>query len=755
MRAPVNRFPTTSRLRKRHRLLPRIWPAGRREERIGFSWRGRIGRRTADERATPGGRQRAERTSCGTDLRRGVGGGRTTAGRTPPADPPPIVIRPQKAGNPLPPAPAKGGAIIIRPQAAAPPAQPAGEASPEAGRSLFDYWFVASVEGERIGYLHWSAREIEKDGRKLHVGTKYQKLTIGRFGQVVSQWGEEGSTETPEGEVLVTTMGQGIGKDQALALTGVVEGKVLKVTGAGAAAAASDTPWPGGVTGVVREPALVRERRLKPGESLDYLTYVGSLNRVVKTTTTAEAEETAALWPGTKPRTLLRVVSRMEPVGNFRLPASYLWCDATTYEPLKVEFDFPGLGGRVTFLRTTRAAATAPVGKVPDLFNAQSIRLDREVPNIHSRLSVTYRVTMPRDDDPGTAFATDARQKVENLDAKAKSFDLAVTAVRGPVPSDAPPAAADPQFLGSSFFINWDNDPVKAHAAKAAARLPAGASAWDKARAVERWVKENMKAVEFSQAMATADNVAKTLSGDCTEYAMLAAAMCRAVGSSIADGARARVRERPRRRQAASGLPHVVRGARRRPVAGPGRHAGPGKHRPRPREDHRPLVARGAVVRAAPAGVAGADGEADVRGGAVRTINHSQTTPASGGRKSPSLGARRLPGIRHCAGSLPSASDRLGGLTSPARRGDCLTPSGSTHAGVVKEVPMHNRMKFVCRMDSGPRTVYTRKGKALLCGNVRGGRSLPPASSLRPGRAQPRVESNVPMRRPPSYRVMG
>ena len=48
--------------------------------------------------------------------------------------------------------------------------------------------------------------------------------------------------------------------------------------------------------------------------------------------------------------------------------------------------------------------------------------------------------------------------------------------------------------------------------------------------AVERWVKANMKAFEFSQAMATADNVAKTLSGDCTEYAMLAAAMCRAVG---------------------------------------------------------------------------------------------------------------------------------------------------------------------------------------------------------------------------------
>jgi transglutaminase-like putative cysteine protease len=32
------------------------------------------------------------------------------------------------------------------------------------------------------------------------------------------------------------------------------------------------------------------------------------------------------------------------------------------------------------------------------------------------------------------------------------------------------------------------------------------------------------------EALATADHVAKTLRGDCTEYAMLTAAMCRAVG---------------------------------------------------------------------------------------------------------------------------------------------------------------------------------------------------------------------------------
>ena len=39
-----------------------------------------------------------------------------------------------------------------------------------------------------------------------------------------------------------------------------------------------------------------------------------------------------------------------------------------------------------------------------------------------------------------------------------------------------------------------------------------------------------MRSTEFSQAMATCTNVAKSLSGDCTEYAMLSAGMCRALG---------------------------------------------------------------------------------------------------------------------------------------------------------------------------------------------------------------------------------
>ncbi|MBP3959269.1 transglutaminase domain-containing protein [Gemmata sp. G18] len=466
-----------------------------------------------------------------------------------------IVIRPKMSGESGVPAAIDASKfIIIRPNGKAPslvttqptaPTQPTQQVAgrPVAGTiavpppgvpkldadTAFDYWFVAAVEGQRIGYVQWGAKRTMKNDRVLLVGVKYQNFTVARFGQIVSQWGEESSVENAAGDILVTGMRQGIGKDQALVLSGVVEGKTLKVTGDGAAKGASDTPWPEGVVGCVREPALFKEKRIKAGESFDYPAYIGVINRVVKMTVALEAEESLALWPKEPARKLLRYVSKMESVGNFKLPPATTWVDAETFEPLKMEFDFPGFGGKVTFLRTTKESATAAVMRPIELFNAQSIRLDREIPGIHTGRSVVYKVSAPKDDEPTTLFAGDARQTVKNPDPKTKSFELHVSAAHGPVRGAGAPAPGK-EFTASNYFINWDNDGVKGHAAAALRGLPATASDWEKAAAIEQWVHRNMKAFEFSQAMATADNVAKTLSGDCTEYAMLGAAMCRATG---------------------------------------------------------------------------------------------------------------------------------------------------------------------------------------------------------------------------------
>jgi hypothetical protein len=451
-----------------------------------------------------------------------------------------IVIRPGGKGilgmttqvvvpkQPTPVSPASqpaSGSLPVPP----PGAQPKETAD---GKPIFDYWFAVGVDGHQMGYVNWAAKELEEKGKSFAVGVRYLNLTISRFGQVVTQWGEESTVESPTGNVYITGMRQGLGKDQALALSGRVEGKTLKMKGDGLAAGASDTPWPEGVVGLVREPKLFKELKLKQGESFEYPSYIPTVNRVLKTTLTFDGEETKVLWANTPARKLLKFTTRPEPIGKVKLPVSITWVDSETFEPLQLQTDFPALGGQLTFLRTTKEAATLAVTKPVELFNIQSIRLDRAIPEIHTRGSVVYKVSIQREDEPETVFASNARQQVQNLDAKAKTFELQVSGSRGPDKNAPAQAAPGKEFTASNYFINWDNDLVKAHTAKAVAGLPAAATGWDKAVAIERWVKANMnsKAFDFSQAMTTADIVAKTLSGDCRQYSMLTAAMCRAAG---------------------------------------------------------------------------------------------------------------------------------------------------------------------------------------------------------------------------------
>ena len=51
---------------------------------------------------------------------------------------------------------------------------------------------------------------------------------------------------------------------------------------------------------------------------------------------------------------------------------------------------------------------------------------------------------------------------------------------------------------------------------------------WKTAIALEKYVSQTIKKKNFSQAFATAAEVAQSLEGDCTEHAVLMAALCRA-----------------------------------------------------------------------------------------------------------------------------------------------------------------------------------------------------------------------------------
>jgi hypothetical protein len=189
------------------------------------------------------------------------------------------------------------------------------------------------------------------------------------------------------------------------------------------------------------------------------------------------------------------------------------------------QIDMPDFG-LLTLQRTTRTAATGPLGDIPDLMRQQTLRLQQRINgDVHSLRGIVFRITTSKGDiEPGKLIKEDDRQTIKNV--KDRTFELHIESRRSPLQLDKESPPAD-EFLGSNHFINWKNDEVRELADKAVGKLT---DPWDKAKAIEKWVRQNMKAVNYTEAMATSDHVAKTLSGDCTEYSMLAAAMCRAKG---------------------------------------------------------------------------------------------------------------------------------------------------------------------------------------------------------------------------------
>lgn len=414
--------------------------------------------------------------------------------------------------------------------------KPDEKPDPQKGKIVLETWDAAFLKGYKVGYFHTLVREREMNGKTYVYATREHKLTLKRFGQVTEQATEDATLETPEGQVLTTRMELALGPQQKLVLTGKIADGILKTQSEGVVQKAEEVAWPDGVLGIAKESTLYKDKKPKAGDTFDYFMYEGRLNRVMKVTVEVKALETIALFQGQTPKPMLRMVTTLNPLKDkdgkviFRVPPATLWCDAETYEPTRTDQDMPSLGGRLIIVRTTKEAALAPTTNVPDLFDVQSIRLDREVPGIHEKASVTYRIVTENDPNPEELITQDARQVLENFDAKTKAFDLRVTAVREPRQKPDGVKPAGEEHLGKSFFVDWDDANVRKHAAAAVANLPAGANDWQKAKAVERWVKENMRAVEFSQAMGTAGSVAKSLSGDCTEYAMLCTAMCRVHG---------------------------------------------------------------------------------------------------------------------------------------------------------------------------------------------------------------------------------
>lgn len=402
-------------------------------------------------------------------------------------------------------------------------AQPAPR--PAQQKVLKEVWEAAYLDGAHVGHSHRIFREATMADRTIIMAETELQIAFNKFGQIMQMQFSMGDNETTDGKVLSFVVRQSISKDRVERL-GRVDGKQLILTTKVGERAPTELKmnWNDEVLGLHAIEKLFQARPRDPNTTFDVLKFEPVFDTyLVNHVAIKDIEETP--MPGGKKAKLLRTETRIDKIMGVDLPPEMAWVDDQG-EVLKRSVQLPGLGELVSY-KTTKEVATAK-GPRPaiDVGISQLLRVNREVPRFWEVKEAVYRVKLKDVEEPQTAFATDDRQKVKLLEDG--RIEITVKGLQKPREQQIqifqePPA----EYLRSNHYLKSDDARVKDLARRAVGNET---DPWRKATAIEGWVDVNIRDKNNSEAFAPADEVAKHLEGDCTEHAVLAAAMCRAVG---------------------------------------------------------------------------------------------------------------------------------------------------------------------------------------------------------------------------------
>ncbi len=380
------------------------------------------------------------------------------------------------------------------------------------------------MRGVKVGYAHTVRRPFKEDDQERVEIDMMFALGVARAGEANDQQTRLLSIETPEGRLVrfrsVADVGSG-----PMVMIGQTKGTKLELAQKGAAVREVD--WPADAVGFSGVEESLRRKPLTPGERREFTVLVPFLNQVARAELVAVDYEETALLTGTK--RLLRVEVATRIAGTVVINETQ-WIDEQG-ETLKARV---AAADQETYRVTREVALAAPAGGKLDLIRDLVVKLQvlpgqgRPPGPLDPLPQANYRVTL-KEDDPAILFASGATQQAVSLAPHVANVTV-WRAGPGTLPARADlvaEPAPGPEYLASSSLVQCDDAAVKELAANVTSGTPGSA---ERATALAAAVHGAIAKKNFTQALASAAEVARRREGDCTEHSVLLAAMARASG---------------------------------------------------------------------------------------------------------------------------------------------------------------------------------------------------------------------------------
>ncbi len=385
-----------------------------------------------------------------------------------------------------------------------------------------DEWYVVEMQGQRCGHMHSTQERVGDEMRTRTAMT----VEISRGPANIKITMDQRYRETLDGKPLGFESEMLMGQMPVKQVGTVADGKITLVTdqmGAKHTNTYDFDPECKFAWGLLLEQ---RERGIKPGMKFTVKTYEPSVRADGPVEVTFNVEKKEKVDVRGTPRELFRVTSTLQ----MQVPVqTTMWVD----EEAKPIISNMNLGFmEVRIVQSTKEEALKGDGlKGPEMFFSTFVAADKKIPD--KAKSVVLKLTVPADGDalpdmPDTGMQT--FQRVNDHEATLTIRRLDWKKIRKTAADDAGKATTEKamaEYLQASAMVNTGDARIKRLAKRA---VKDATSPAEQADALRKYVTTYVKNKSLDVGFATASEVAKTRTGDCSEHAVLLAALARAAG---------------------------------------------------------------------------------------------------------------------------------------------------------------------------------------------------------------------------------
>ncbi|MCH2124360.1 MAG: transglutaminase-like domain-containing protein [Pirellulaceae bacterium] len=380
-----------------------------------------------------------------------------------------------------------------------------------------EVWEAIYIGGKKIGHIHTSSEMVNEDGVALLVTRRITQGSILRFEQT-AQMEQELIEYSHDGELVRCSSEDQSGKSAIRVDAEVRRGQLVITSNSAGTSRVTELEWNASIGGVFAVENSLRKQPMLSGESrvLNLLLPGLSGFQIVKNELTAEDYE--AIEINGNNRRLLKINS-VATISNNDLKST-IWVDEQG-EIWRSELR----SLQLVQIRTGRSDALMPEQQESfDLGIQSMVRVSRPLQDPHGSTRAVYRAELS-EHDPAQAFMSTPYQTISSIDKR--TAEITVLSCRPglsvrPLSSELKKPVVEDLAPGS--LIQSDHPRV---VAMARAVAPNESDTKNIALELEKLVHQSIQHKNYSQAFASAAEVAQSREGDCTEHAILLAALCR------------------------------------------------------------------------------------------------------------------------------------------------------------------------------------------------------------------------------------